>query len=81
MTDLPASIYDKKTTARRFDTLNLILRSISFAQSLLKDQNGQIWRIGHRRVKPHLFISRVISNYNSVLRVYAKSPQSVIVGK
>ena len=34
--DLPASIYDRKLKARRFDTFHDILLSLSLAQSLLK---------------------------------------------
>ena len=53
--DVTASIYDRKTDARRFestfDTIHGILRSLSLAQSLRKSRNAQIWRIGNRRVK------------------------------
>ena len=50
-TDIPASIYDRTIDARPFDTPNDILRCLSFVQSLFKDRNAPIWRIGNRRVK------------------------------
>ena len=34
-TDVPASIYDRKTAARPFDTINDILRSLSLAQPVI----------------------------------------------
>ena len=37
---------DKKTAARRFDTIHDILRSLSLEQSLLKGRNAPIWRSG-----------------------------------
>ena len=40
--DVEASIYDRKTAAQPFDTTDDILRSLSLAQSLLKDQNALI---------------------------------------
>ena len=36
LTDVPASIYDRKRAGRRFDTIHDILRSLRLAQSLLK---------------------------------------------
>ena len=45
-TDVPASIYDRKTN---------ILRSLSLVQSLLKGRNATIWRIGHREVKLEIY--------------------------
>ena len=54
------SNYDRKMDALPFDTIHDILRCLSLMQSLLKDRNGPIWRIGNRRVnlrntapKPH----------------------------
>ena len=35
-TDIQGSIFDRKTTARRFDTTHDILRSLSLAQCFLK---------------------------------------------
>ena len=43
LTGAPASIYDRKTAAGRFDPIHDILRSISLAQYLLK---GEICRFG-----------------------------------
>ena len=40
VTDVPASIYDRKMDARPFDT---ILRCISLVQSLLKGRNAPFW--------------------------------------
>ena len=40
--DVPASIYDTKTAARRFDTIHDILRSLGLAQSLRKRRNAPI---------------------------------------
>ena len=51
LADVPASIYDRKTAARPFDTIHDILRCLSLAQSLLKGRNAPIWRIGNRGVK------------------------------
>ena len=36
LTDIAASIYDKKTGARPFDTIKVIQQSLDLAQSLLK---------------------------------------------
>ena len=49
-TDISASIYERKTAARPFDTIYDILRSLSLVQSLLKGRNALIWRIGNRGV-------------------------------
>ena len=51
LTDVPASLNDKKNPARLFDTISDILRSLSLAQSLLKVWNAPICRIGNRRLK------------------------------
>ena len=51
LTDVSASIYDRKTTARRFDTIPDILPPLSSKQSVLKGQNVPIWRIRNRGVK------------------------------
>ena len=40
LTDVTASIYDRKIDARRFDTTHAILRC--FVQSLFKDRNAPI---------------------------------------
>ena len=50
LTDVPASIYDRKMDFRPFDTTHNILRCLSFVSSLFKDRNAPIWRIGNRRV-------------------------------
>ena len=42
LTDVPN--YDRKTDARRVDTILDILRFLSLAQSLLKGRNAPIWR-------------------------------------
>ena len=44
LTEVPASIYDRKPDARCFDTIHNILRCLSPAQSLLKGRNAPIWR-------------------------------------
>ena len=44
LTDVPASLHDRKTVARPFDTIHDILQCLSLVQSLLKDQNAPIWR-------------------------------------
>ena len=49
--DVQASIYDRKTAARRFDSIHDILRFLSRVQSLLEGQNPPIWRSGNRGVK------------------------------
>ena len=50
LTNVPAAMYDRKTAARTFDTFHVILQSLSLKQSLPKDQNTPIWRIGNREV-------------------------------
>ena len=45
LTDVPASIYDRKTAARPFDTNHNILRCLSLSQFLLKGRNAPIWRM------------------------------------
>ena len=40
ITDVPASIYDRKTAARPFDTIHDILQSLSLVQSLLSGRNA-----------------------------------------
>ena len=54
LTDVPASIYDRKTAARPFDTIHDILRSLSLVQSLLKDRNSPNWR---HRAPTHMNLS------------------------
>ena len=44
-----ASNYDRKTAARRFDTIDDILRPFGLTQSFLKGLNT-IWRNGNRGV-------------------------------
>ena len=44
LTDVPASIYDRKTAARRFDIIDDLQRSLGLAQSFLKGRNASIWR-------------------------------------
>ena len=51
LTDVQALIWDTKMDARSFDGTHKILRCLSFVQSLFKDRNASIWRIGNRRVK------------------------------
>ena len=55
LTDVPGSIYDIKTVARRFRTIQDIQRSLSLAQSLLKGRNAPIWR---KRGPTHMTLSR-----------------------
>ena len=50
LTNVRASIYERKIDARPFDTTHDVLRCLSFVQSLFKDRNERIWRIGNRRV-------------------------------
>ena len=54
LADVPASIYDRKTAARPFDTIHDILRCLSLAQSLLKGRNAPIWR---KRAPTHMTLS------------------------
>ena len=42
LTDVQASMYERKTAARPFDTIHDILRSLSLVQSLLKGRNMPI---------------------------------------
>ena len=44
LTGFLASIYDRTTAVGRFDTITDIVRSLSHAQSLLKDRNVPTWR-------------------------------------
>ena len=55
-TDIQASMYNRKTTTRPFDTMLTLdqrhyLRSLSLVQSLSKGRNAPIWRNGNRRVR------------------------------
>ena len=45
LTNVPASVYDRKSAARPFDTIHEILKSHGLAQSLLKGQNAPIRRV------------------------------------
>ena len=54
-TYVPAPMYDRKTTARTFDTIHDIIRSLSLAQSFLKGEMSQ-WRIGNRGVKSNRLV-------------------------
>ena len=54
LTDVPASIYDRKMDARPFDTIRDILRCLSLVQSLLKGRNAPIWRM---RAPTHMRLS------------------------
>ena len=53
-TDFSASVHNRKTAARRFDTINDILRSRSLAKSLLKGRNAPICRSGRWAVNKAL---------------------------
>ena len=55
--DVSASIYDRKTAARPFDTIHHILRSLSFAEALLSCRNAPNLRMGNRGVKSENFVS------------------------
>ena len=57
LTDVPASIYDRKMDARPFHTAHNILGCLSFVQSLFKDRNTPIWRIENQRVNSSLSIA------------------------
>ena len=48
LTDVLASTYDRKTAARPFDTIKLIIQYLSLTQSLLKSQIALIRRIENR---------------------------------
>ena len=54
LTNVSALNYDRKTDARPFETIEGILRCLSLVQSLLKDRNAPIWRIGNQGVKTGL---------------------------
>ena len=60
LSDVPATMYDRKTTARPFDTIHGILRSLSLTRSRLKGWNAPICRIRNWGVK-----SRMFKNLNS----------------
>ena len=55
LTDVQASIYDRKMDARPFDSILDILRCLSPVQSILEDQNAPIWR---KREPTHMRLSR-----------------------
>ena len=57
LTDVLASIYDRKTATRLFDIIHDILRCLSLVQPLLKDRNPPIWRIGNQRVKTSMYVN------------------------
>ena len=58
LTDVPASMYGRKTTALPFDTIYDILRSHSLAQSVLKGRFAPFRRSGNRGVNIRvIFIS------------------------
>ena len=65
--DVAASMYDRKTAARTFDTTHGILRSLSLAQTLFKGWNAPIWRIGNGEVKHKLIKALLIWPWNSEL--------------
>ena len=52
--DDQASIYDRKTDARRFGIFQGILRPLSLAKALLKEQNTPNWRL---REPTHMTLS------------------------
>ena len=53
LTEVPASIYDRKTAARPFDTIHDILWCHIIVQSLLEgSKKKQIWLSGKARVNP-----------------------------
>ena len=51
LTEVKASIYDRKYAARPFDSIHDILRCVSLVQSLQKGRNAPIWR---KREPTHL---------------------------
>ena len=65
LTDVLASIYDRKRDGRPFYIIHDILRCLSFLQSHFTDRNAPIWRIGNRRVKLNLFS---ITDMKKILR-------------
>ena len=54
LTDVLASIYDRKMDARPFDTIHDILRCLCLVQSLLEARNAPIWR---KRKPTHMRLS------------------------
>ena len=56
LTDVQASMYDRKTTARPFGTFHDILRSLSLTQSYLEGRNAPTWR---QRESPHMRLSGI----------------------
>ena len=56
MQKVPATIYGRKTSTRRFDTIYHIKRSFNLTQSLLKGQSARIWRSDNRGVKKNVWI-------------------------
>ena len=51
LTDVQPSMYDRKTAARPFKIIHVIIRSLSLAQTFLRDRNAPIWRM---RASPHM---------------------------
>ena len=51
LTDVPASIYDRKAKDPPFDNNQDILRSLSLAKSFREGRSAPIWRSGNRGVK------------------------------
>ena len=69
LTDIPALIYDRKTVARRFDTIYNILRPPSLVQSLLTGQNAPI---GRKLEPTHMRLSGTdgLKNYSAFFRYF-----------
>ena len=54
LSDVQASMNDRKTAARPFDTIHDVLPSLSLVQSLRNGRNAPIWR---HRVPTHMILS------------------------
>ena len=62
LTDVPASIYERKTAARPFDTIHALLRSLSLSQSLLNDLRDTAIRKKYDQISVQLMTDGYIHN-------------------
>ena len=86
-TDVSAPIYDRKTTARPFDTIHGIIRCLSLVQSLFKGPNASIWhQRGPMRMKlsgtdelTHLIMRKKTKNNFRNISSLRKAIQLIVV--
>ena len=67
LTNASASLYDRKTAARPFDTIHDIKLSISFAQSLLKGRNAPTGTSGTKG----LTVIKIVALFDTFLREFS----------